>query len=106
MKITIAATSAPISGRARNRPTSDRRTRGGAAAGACGGGEGGGCVSTDEVMVGFSKGFGEGSRATRSHLGDYGVLFAVNGTILSMLLLSTMDGRVRTGPPPPMSLPL
>jgi hypothetical protein len=34
------------------------------------------------------------------------VLFSVYGRIWAMLVLSTMDGPVRTGWPPPRSLPL
>src|SRR3954464_2110442 len=59
MKITIAATSAPASGRASARPSKDRWARSGATGGAVGGE---GCVATEEDMVGLPEGVRRGGR--------------------------------------------
>src|SRR3954454_2041116 len=102
-KITIAAASAPISGRERTRETRDRWVRPGGAAGAVDG-----FAATDELMA-CSRGVGDGSGGAgigRLPRTGYRVLFLAYSTIGPMLLWSTTDGPVRTGPPPPMSLPL
>ncbi len=100
-KMAIAATSAPISGRA---STVDRRDR-------CGGRssfvEGEVWVATAWLMARL-QGWWEPGKPTRRlpRRGGQRVLLAAYLAICSMLLLSTNDGPVRTGRPPPTSLPL
>src|SRR3954465_5567830 len=104
MKMTIAAASAPTSGRARRREIRDRGSRLGAS-GRAGAAEG--SVTTDELMdCSWEWGGGGGRAAPGPPRVDYRVLFCAYWTIGPMFLLSTIDGPVRTGWPPPMSLPL
>src|SRR3954463_11207165 len=105
MKITIAAASAPTPGRARRREIRDRGSRFGAS-GLAGAAEG--SVTTDELMDCSWKwwGGGGGGRPRPPRDLDYRVLFCAYWTIGPMFLLSTIDGPVRTGWPPPMPLPL
>src|SRR4051794_41693589 len=102
MKITIAATSAPVSGRASARPSKDRWARSGATGGAVGGE---GCVATEEDMVGLPEGVRRGGRAgpappPRGYRGLFSGCWVIGG----VLGLLTMDGPVGTAPPPPLAL--
>src|SRR4051794_3948258 len=111
-KIAIAATTAPISGRVNTREASDRLTGAGAS------GVFDGCVGVvaGELMDCSREGWrirGRCCPATTGGGGGTGPgrvaqrrLLAVKGRIWSMLELSTIDGPVSTGWPPPRSLPL
>src|SRR3712207_2607834 len=100
--MTIAAASAPISGRPRTRETRDRSAR---PAGAAGGAVDG-FAATDELMT-CSRAGREGEPGSPgSPRAGYRVLFWAYSTIGPMLDSSTTDGPVSTGPPPPMSFPL
>src|SRR4051794_14177037 len=109
-KIAIAATTAPISGRVNTREASDRLTGAGAS------GVFDGCVGVvaGELMDCSREGWRTRDRrcpqqakwAAPSREVAQRRLLAVKGRIWSMLELSTIDGPVSTGWPPPRSLPL
>src|SRR3954466_1967478 len=110
--MTMAAASAPISGRASVRDSSERGSRTGGAdppgAGGCEGGCPEGWVATDELIAGSKVERGRRGAGPTPRLPptDYRVFFSVKGMIGPTFFLSTIDGPVRTGPPPPMSFPL
>ena len=80
------------------------------AAGAAGGAPEGADVGSWLMLVSLCSSGSGASRTCEAPDGgttrmDQRVLFLVNGRMTSMLVLSTKEGPVSTGSPPPMSLP-
>src|SRR5690242_11828860 len=105
-KMTIAATRAPISGRASSRLVQPRVTRLDASVGAGGDGS----VLTDVLLMTAPVLFGGGRAAwsdstARPPGGGYRVLFLMKGRTWAMFVLSTNEGPVSTAWPPPRTLP-
>src|SRR5689334_5787623 len=103
MKMTIAATRAPISGRASSRFDQPSVTR----LDASGGAEGDGSVLTGVLLMTAPVLFG-GGRALHGPgplEAVYRVFCLMNGRTWAMFALSTKEGPVSTAWPPPRTLP-